>query len=99
MTRRARKSRPSRVPVWSMHGEPGIDPVHARRYAWVTGLVVIALALALIVMISGPHRVGDYFAETDFYGAYADGAKALQHGVLDPTRYGVVGPGYEVVVG
>lgn len=75
-----------------------MDPAHARRYAWATGLVVAALALALAVMIAGPHRVGDYFAETDFYGAYADGARALQRGVVDPTRYGVVGPGYETAL-
>ncbi len=49
-------------------------------------------------MALGPHRVGDYFTETDFYGGYAAGAKALQGGRLDPARYGVVGPGYEVAL-
>jgi hypothetical protein len=49
-------------------------------------------------MIAGPHRIGDYMAETDFYGAYADGARLIQHGHLIPSRYGVIGPGYEVLL-
>src|SRR5262245_416854 len=49
-------------------------------------------------MIFGPHRIGDVFAESDFYGGYVDGARALLHGHLDPSRYGVVGPGYEVAL-
>ena len=53
---------------------------------------------ALLVMALGPHRVGDYFTETDFYGGYAVGAKALLGGHLDPARYGVVGPGYELAL-
>lgn len=56
------------------------------------------LGIALLAMALGPHRVGDYFTETDFYGGYAAGAKALQSGHLDPARYGVVGPGYEVAL-
>ena len=54
--------------------------------------------MALLVVALGPHRVGDYFTETDFYGGYAEGARALQHGHLDPSRYGVVGPGYEMAL-
>ena len=50
-------------------------------------------------MISGPHRIGDYMAETDFYGAYAEGAKLIQHGHLVPGRYGVIGPVYEILLG
>jgi tetratricopeptide (TPR) repeat protein len=56
------------------------------------------LALALLVVIFGFHRIGDYFTETDFYGSYGPGARALQHGQLDPRRYGVVGPVYEIVL-
>jgi 4-amino-4-deoxy-L-arabinose transferase-like glycosyltransferase len=57
---------------------------------------VAALYLvAVTAMILGPHRIGDIFAETDFYGGYAEGARALLHGKVDPSRYGVVGPGYE----
>jgi len=50
-------------------------------------------------MILGPHRIGDYMAETDFYGAYAQGARLIEHGRLEPSRYGVIGPGYEVLLG
>jgi tetratricopeptide (TPR) repeat protein len=60
--------------------------------------VAILLGIALLVTALGPHRVGDYFTETDFYGGYAAGARALQGGHLDPARYGVVGPGYEVAL-
>jgi len=67
---------------------------------WSRAALVVALALAaaLLAMALGPHRIGDYFTETDFYGGYAEGARALQHGHLDPSRYGVVGPGYEVAL-
>src|SRR6185503_10596465 len=53
---------------------------------------------ALLALALGPHRVGDYFTESDFYGAYADGARLIQHGRLLPSRYGVIGPGYEVAL-
>jgi tetratricopeptide (TPR) repeat protein len=56
------------------------------------------LAIALLAIALGPHRVGDYFTESDFYGAYADGARLIQHGHLVPSRYGVIGPGYEVAL-
>ena len=50
-------------------------------------------------MALAKHTVGDYGTETDFYGAYAAGAKLIEHGHLDPSRYGVVGPIYEIVLG
>ncbi|HET7226007.1 MAG TPA: tetratricopeptide repeat protein, partial [Candidatus Eisenbacteria bacterium] len=56
---------------------------------------VAAVTVALVAVAAGPHRIGDYFTETDFYGAYADGARMIAHGHVDPSRYGVVGPGYE----
>ncbi|MEO5616936.1 MAG: tetratricopeptide repeat protein, partial [Candidatus Eisenbacteria bacterium] len=62
-------------------------------------LIAAALAAALLYMILGPHRIGDYMAETDFYGAYAEGARLVQQGRLLPSRYGVIGPGYEVILG
>jgi hypothetical protein len=67
----------------------------------VRGAFAIAAALAagLLYMIFGPHRIGDYMAETDFYGAYAEGARLVQQGRLMPSRYGVIGPGYEVLLG
>jgi len=66
---------------------------------WRLTLLVVALAgMAFLVMVLGPHRVGDYMTETDFYGQYAQGARLIQHGHLDPARYGVVGPGYELAL-
>jgi hypothetical protein len=62
-------------------------------------LLIAVVTLALLAMVFGPHRIGDYFTETDFYGAYAQGARLIQRGVLDPSRFGVIGPGYEVVLG
>src|SRR5215475_10454788 len=67
----------------------------ALRLAWI---LLALFGIALLVIALGPHKVGDNFAETDFYGGYADGARALQRGRLDPARYGVVGPGYEVAL-
>ena len=52
------------------------------------GACLLGIALAL-------HPVGDYYTESDFYGGYAIGARAIQHGIVDPSRYPVVGPGYE----
>jgi Dolichyl-phosphate-mannose-protein mannosyltransferase len=70
------------------HGEP----------AWIlpaAGVVVAITAIALAAIVSGPHRIGDYYTESDFYGGYASGARLIQQGHLDATRYGVVGPVYE----
>jgi tetratricopeptide (TPR) repeat protein len=57
-----------------------------------------ATAIALLAIALGPHPIGDYYAESDFYGGYAPGAQLIQHGRLDPARYGVVGPVYEIVL-
>lgn len=63
-----------------------------------THAVAAAFALALLAMILGPHRVGDAFTETDFYGAYGPQARALLHGRFDPAQYAVVGPVFIVVL-
>jgi tetratricopeptide (TPR) repeat protein len=60
--------------------------------------IAAAYGVAVLAMVLGPHRIGDVFAETDFYGGYVVGARALLRGHLDVTRYGVVGPGYEVAL-
>ncbi|NOT35382.1 MAG: hypothetical protein HOP12_14655, partial [Candidatus Eisenbacteria bacterium] len=73
-------------------------PLAAQAWERVTLLLVAALAAVLSALAFGPHRIGDYFTETDFYGAYAIGARAIQHGQLDATRYGVIGPVYELVL-
>lgn len=65
-------------------------------------IAVLALAMAtgacLLAISLGPHPIGDYYAESDFYGGYAAGARLIQHGRLDPARYGVIGPVYEIVL-
>src|SRR5436190_17732614 len=97
--RPARRRRAAAAPrhAWlSFNASPEISPGET---AWLTRLawgIIGALVIALLVMVIGPHRIGDYMTETDFYGAYAEGAKLIQHGHLDPSRYGVIGPGYEI---
>src|SRR5262249_5241519 len=83
---------------WTLNGPAEIGPPEAK---WLRGLAVAlaaTLGAALLAMVLGPHRIGDYFTETDFYGGYAEGARLIQHGRLDPSRYSVVGPGYEVAL-
>ncbi|HUK62643.1 MAG TPA: glycosyltransferase family 39 protein [Dongiaceae bacterium] len=86
------------APAFSRDGAaaPGDRTVRMARWALVVLLVLCGGALLAIIL--GPHKIGDYFTETDFYGSYGPGARALQHGHLDPARYGVVGPVYEIVL-
>ncbi len=83
---------------FALHADPSLTPLADRRWSLAALAVAAALGVALLAMALGPHRVGDYFTETDFYGAYAEGARGIQAGRLDPSRYGVVGPGYEVAL-
>jgi len=96
----ARSRRPSRArpAARTLDGAPNPSPQTERRLVLAVGALALALGLGLLFMILGPHRIGDYMAETDFYGAYAEGARLVQHGHLIPSRYGVVGPGYEVLL-
>jgi tetratricopeptide (TPR) repeat protein len=82
----------------ALHAAPGLAPGLDRLLWRLTLLVVALLGVALLAMVLGPHRVGDYMTETDFYGQYAQGARLIQHGRLEPARYGVVGPGYELAL-
>jgi tetratricopeptide (TPR) repeat protein len=82
----------------ALHAAPGLTPGLDRLLWRLTLLVVALLGVALFAMVLGPHQVGDYMTETDFYGQYAQGARLIQHGHLDPARYGVVGPGYELAL-
>jgi hypothetical protein len=77
---------------------PGLAPGLDRLLWRLTLLAIALLGVALLAMVLGPHRVGDYMTETDFYGQYAQGARLIQHGHLEPARYGVVGPGYELAL-
>lgn len=81
-----------------MHASPGAESALEAREARIALAVIAAVGLALLAMAAGPHRIGDYFTETDFYGAYAEGARLIQQGHFVPARYGVVGPGYEAAL-
>src|SRR5690348_10768667 len=81
-------------------------PPGRRAVAWTErvpagarpAVIVLFVAAALPVLL-WMHPVGDYFTETDFYGGYAPGVHALWAHGLDPARYGVVGPVYELLLG
>lgn len=77
---------------------PGVRPLSERAFAIAAGVVCVAFAAVALAFILGPHQLGDYMTETDFYGAYAQGARMVQSGQLDPSRYGVIGPGYEIAL-
>jgi tetratricopeptide (TPR) repeat protein len=82
----------------ALHGTPAESARETALFARLAWALTGALIVALLIVIQGPHSIGDYFTETDFYGAYAEGARLIQRGVIDATRYGVVGPGYEVAL-
>ena len=97
----ARSSRP-RGPAVRPRGavaRPAIAFWPDRAPAGLRLWIVLCFALAVTPVILWVHPVGDYFVETDFYGGYAPGVRALFAGGLDPARYGVVGPVYELVLG
>ena len=77
---------------------PPQEPTFQRSLDLAAWGVVIAFAVVAGWFVLVPHHVGDVFTETDFYGAYAEGARLIQHGRLDPTRYAVIGPGFEVML-
>jgi tetratricopeptide (TPR) repeat protein len=61
----------------------------------------LALALGCVLVLGMAlfgHPVGDYHAESDFYGGYAAGARGIEHGHFDPGAYPVVGPVYELTL-
>jgi tetratricopeptide (TPR) repeat protein len=99
MTRSPRRPpRPPRAPAFALHGTAGVSAREARIEARLAWALAAGMAVALLAVALGPHRIGDYSTETDFYGGYAGGARMIQHGRIDPARYGVVGPGYEVAL-
>ena len=84
--------------AFSLHGSAEISAAEARLHTGLALALAALFAVALIAMVAGPHKIGDYMTETDFYGDYARGARMVQQGRIDPARYGVVGPGYEVTL-
>ena len=81
-----------------MNGSPAPSVREARGFSIAAYALIGLFSAGVAAMIAGPHRIGDYFTESDFYGAYVDGARLIQHGRLLPSRYGVVGPGYELAL-
>ncbi len=91
----ARPAPNTRFARFALHGQaPPDGPV----LVWLAWGVIVAFAAAAIAMIVGPHQVGDVLTETDFYGSYGPGARLLQQGHLDPSRYSVVGPVFELLL-
>ncbi|MCE9627686.1 MAG: glycosyltransferase family 39 protein, partial [Candidatus Eisenbacteria bacterium] len=89
-------ARAVRGPAFTLHaGAPDALP---QWLTWAGWAIVAGYALAALFMALGPHTVGDVFTETDFYGSYGPGARALLQGHLDPSHYGVVGPMFEFML-
>jgi hypothetical protein len=61
-------------------------------------IALAAATVALAVVAFAFHPIGDYFTESDFYGGYAAGAREVQRGHIDWSRYGVYGPVYEMAL-
>jgi tetratricopeptide (TPR) repeat protein len=95
---RSGAARAASVAWWTIDGAAQVTTEEAQRLRRIAWFVIAAFAVALIAVVAGPHRIGDYFTETDFYGGYSEGARLIQQGHLDPSRYGVVGPLYEIVL-
>jgi hypothetical protein len=70
----------------------------ASGWTAATLLAIAGAGAGLAVLAFRFHPVGDYFTESDFYGAYAVGAAGLQHGRFEAWRYGVYGPVYELLL-
>ncbi len=86
---------PARPAQFRLHAESSLDSPWLDRAAW---LAIAVFAAAALAMVFGPHSVGDVFTETDFYGSYGPGARRLLQGHLDVSRYGVVGPLFEMML-
>ena len=91
-----RRQPSSRNAAFSLHATTSARAPWARVAGW---WVIAAGALALAVVAGFYHPVGDYVGETDFYGGYVEGAKLFQAGHLDPARYAVVGPVFDILLG
>ena len=76
----------------------------ARRATLAVWLVITMFAAAVLAIALGPHRIGAFDVESDFYGGYAPAASLIQHGhVVDesgelPVVYGFVGPLYPALL-
>src|SRR5260370_42616396 len=61
----------------SLHGNPAVSAAEALLETRIGQVFIALVGVALLAMALGPHAVGDYFAETDFYGDYAKGAQLI----------------------
>lgn len=97
----ARAAAPVRAPAHhratSRHPGPPLEPPGdawaGRAAAVVIGVAVLAMAGLTLLW----HPVGDYFTESDFY-EYARGGSRIGRGLVEPGRYGIIGPLYEFVL-
>ncbi len=92
------RARPGGGSGFHLDAPSGVRPLSERAFAIAAGVVGAAFAVVALYFVFGPHQLGDYMTETDFYGAYSQGARMVQSGQLDPSRYGVIGPGYEIAL-
>jgi len=90
--------RPAAAPRASFIALHGAVEPPERAVTTAAGVVVGIAMLVLAWIAFRLHPVGDYFTESDFYGGYAEGARLIQHGRLDPARYAVAGPVYELAL-
>jgi len=86
------------VPEPSVPDDAGMTARETRILGFAIAAVVTLFAAALAFVIAGPHRIGDFHAESDFFGFYADGVKRIRSGMFEPSRYTVVGPVYEFLL-
>lgn len=99
--RPSKHRRPTAIDLAREIVEPPETARHATIAAWV---VIAAFAAVLAVIVVGPHRIGAFDVESDFYGGYAPAALALQHGHLLgadgklPAVFGFVGPLYPLLL-
>src|SRR6185436_8212269 len=62
----------SSVQAAALRGPWTLSPRTARIFQRLAYGVAALYGLALLAMVFGPHKIGDVFAETDFYGGYAE---------------------------
>ncbi len=80
------------------------SPRVARFATLAAGFALAALAVALLLVARGPHRIGAFDVESDFYGGYAQAANAMRQGHLLneagrlPAVFGFVGPLYPALL-
>jgi tetratricopeptide (TPR) repeat protein len=79
-----------------LHADPDAPPPPWLAHLNAGVLALVALLLGWLVL--RVHVVGDYAAESDFYGGYVTGARLFQRGMPDPSRYGIMGPLYDALL-